>query len=95
MLHLDGEGISRARHDGPASWASRLSPSQCSSQCLIAVSRTTRQGRNPARGRSSPTTARDQLGLLVPMVAGLVIIWAADLLHDAAYVPPAHAVRHA
>ena len=33
--------------------------------------------------------------LLVPMVAGLVIIWAAALLHDAGYVAPAHAVGHA
>lgn len=33
--------------------------------------------------------------LLVPMVAGLVIIWAAVLLHDAGYIAPAHAVRHA
>jgi hypothetical protein len=29
------------------------------------------------------------------MVAGLVIIWAAGLLHDAGYITPAHAVRHA
>jgi hypothetical protein len=40
-------------------------------------------------------TAETSWALLVPMVAGLVIIWAADLLHDAAYIPPAHAVRHA
>ncbi len=33
--------------------------------------------------------------LLVPMVAGLVIIWAAALLHDAGYIAPAHAARHA
>ena len=33
--------------------------------------------------------------LLVPMMAGLVIIWAAALLHDAGYIAPAHAVRHA
>jgi hypothetical protein len=33
--------------------------------------------------------------LLVPMVAGLVIIWAAGLLHDAGYIAPARAVRHA
>jgi hypothetical protein len=33
--------------------------------------------------------------LLVPMVTGLVIIWAAALLHDAGYIAPAHAVRHA
>jgi hypothetical protein len=33
--------------------------------------------------------------LLVPMVAGLVIIWALALLHDAGYLAPAHAVRHA
>ena len=33
--------------------------------------------------------------LLVPMLAGLVIIWAAALLHDAGYIAPAHAVRHA
>ena len=30
--------------------------------------------------------------LLVPMVAGLVIIWAAALLHDTGYIAPAHAV---
>jgi hypothetical protein len=29
------------------------------------------------------------------MVAGLVIIWAAALLHDAGYIAPAHAARHA
>jgi hypothetical protein len=29
------------------------------------------------------------------MVAGLVIIWAAGLLHDAGYIAPARAVRHA
>ena len=40
-------------------------------------------------------TAETGWALLVPMVAGLVIIWAADLLHDAAYIPPAHAVRRA
>ena len=40
-------------------------------------------------------TAETSWALLVPMVAGLVIIWAADLLHDAAYIPPAQAVRHA
>jgi hypothetical protein len=33
--------------------------------------------------------------LLVPMVAGLVIIRAAALLHDAGYIAPAHAVSHA
>jgi hypothetical protein len=33
--------------------------------------------------------------LLVPMVAGLVIIWALALLHDTGYIAPAHAVRHA
>ena len=33
--------------------------------------------------------------LLVPMVAGLVIMWAAGLLHDAGYIAPAPAVRHA
>jgi hypothetical protein len=33
--------------------------------------------------------------LLVPMVTGLVIIWAAALLHDAGYVAPAHTVGHA
>ena len=33
--------------------------------------------------------------LLVPMVAGLVIIWAAALLHDTGYIAPTHAVRHA
>ena len=33
--------------------------------------------------------------LLVPMVAALVIIWAAALLHDAGYIVPARTVRHA
>ncbi len=33
--------------------------------------------------------------LLVPMVAGLVIIWALALLHDTGYIAPAHAVRDA
>ena len=33
--------------------------------------------------------------LLIPMVADLVIIWAAALLHDTGYIAPAHAVRHA
>jgi hypothetical protein len=33
--------------------------------------------------------------LLVPMVAGLVIIWAAALLHDAGHVAPTQAVGHA
>jgi hypothetical protein len=39
--------------------------------------------------------AETSWALLVPMVAGLVIIWAAGLLHDAGYIAPAHAVRHA
>ena len=39
--------------------------------------------------------AETSWALLVPMVAGLVIIWAAALLHDAGYIAPAHAVRHA
>ena len=39
--------------------------------------------------------AETSWALLVPMVAGLVIIWAAALLHDAGYVAPAHAVGHA
>ena len=33
--------------------------------------------------------------LLVPMVAGLVIIWASALLHEAGYLASAHPVRHA
>ena len=33
--------------------------------------------------------------LLVPMVAGLVIIWVLALLHDAGYVAPGHAPRPA
>ena len=33
--------------------------------------------------------------LLVPMMAGLVTIWAAALMHDARYIAPARAVRHA
>lgn len=32
---------------------------------------------------------------LVPMAAGLVIIWASALLRDVGYLAPAHAVRHA
>jgi len=39
--------------------------------------------------------AETSWALLVPMVAGLVIIWAAGLLHDAGYIAPARAVRHA
>lgn len=33
--------------------------------------------------------------LLVPMVAGLVLMWALALMHDAGYVAPTHAVGHA
>ena len=33
--------------------------------------------------------------LLVPMVAGLAIIWVLALLHDAGYMAPVHATRHA
>ena len=33
--------------------------------------------------------------LLVPMAAGLVIIWASALLHDAGYLAPAHPAGHA
>ena len=33
--------------------------------------------------------------LLVPMVAGLVIMWALALMHDAGYVAPDHAAGHA
>lgn len=32
--------------------------------------------------------------LLVPMVAGLVIMWALALMHDAGYVAPTHAAGH-
>ena len=39
--------------------------------------------------------AETSWALLAPMVAGLVIIWAAGLLHDAGCIAPAHAVRHA
>jgi hypothetical protein len=39
--------------------------------------------------------AETSWALLVPMVAGLVIIWAAALLHDAGYVAPAHTAGHA
>jgi hypothetical protein len=39
--------------------------------------------------------AETSWALLVPMVVGLVIIWAAGLLHDAGYIAPARAVRHA
>jgi len=39
--------------------------------------------------------AETSWALLVPMVAGLVIIWAAGLLHDAGYIAPARAVSHA
>ena len=33
--------------------------------------------------------------LLVPMVAGLVFMWALALMHDAGYVAPARAAGHA
>jgi hypothetical protein len=33
--------------------------------------------------------------LLVPMVAGLVLMWALALVHDAGYVAPGHAAGHA
>ncbi len=33
--------------------------------------------------------------LLVPAMVGLVLTWALALLHDAGYVAPAHAARHA
>ena len=33
--------------------------------------------------------------LLVPMVAGLVLMWALALMHDAGYVAPEHAAGHA
>jgi hypothetical protein len=33
--------------------------------------------------------------LLVPMVGGLVIMWALALMHDAGYVAPTHAAGHA
>jgi hypothetical protein len=33
--------------------------------------------------------------LLVPMVTGLVIMWALALMHDAGYVAPTHAAGHA
>jgi len=33
--------------------------------------------------------------LLLPMVAGLVVMWALALLHDAGYVAPRHAAGHA
>jgi fatty acid desaturase len=33
--------------------------------------------------------------LLVPMVAGLVLMWALALMHDAGYVAPTHAAGHA
>ncbi len=33
--------------------------------------------------------------LLVPMVAGLVIMWALALMHDAGYVAAGHATAHA
>jgi hypothetical protein len=39
--------------------------------------------------------AETSWALLVPMVAGLVIIWAAALLHDAGYVAPAQTAGHA
>jgi hypothetical protein len=39
--------------------------------------------------------AETSWALLVPMVAGLVIIWVIALLHDAGYIAPAHAARHA
>jgi hypothetical protein len=33
--------------------------------------------------------------LLVPMVAGLVLMWALALVHDAGYLAPGHATGHA
>jgi hypothetical protein len=33
--------------------------------------------------------------LLVPAMAGLVIMWALALMHDAGYVPPAHSTARA
>jgi hypothetical protein len=33
--------------------------------------------------------------LLVPMVAGLVLMWALALMHDAGFVAPEHAAGHA
>ena len=33
--------------------------------------------------------------LLVPAMAGLVLMWALALLHDAGYVAPAHGAGHA
>jgi hypothetical protein len=39
--------------------------------------------------------AETSWALLVPMVAGLVIIWAVALMHDAGYIAPAQVVRHA
>ena len=33
--------------------------------------------------------------LLVPMVAGLVLMWALVLMHDAGYLAPRHAAGHA
>jgi hypothetical protein len=39
--------------------------------------------------------AETSWALLVPMVAGLVIIWASALLHDAGYLAPAHQAGHA
>ncbi len=33
--------------------------------------------------------------LLVPMVAGLVLMWALALMHDAGYLAPRHAAGHA
>jgi hypothetical protein len=39
--------------------------------------------------------AETSWALLVPMVAGLVIIWAIALLHDAGYIAPTRAAGHA
>ena len=38
---------------------------------------------------------RQLVALLVPAMAGLVIMWALALLQDAGYVAPAHSTGHA
>jgi hypothetical protein len=39
--------------------------------------------------------AETMWALLVPMVVGLVLLWMLALVHDAGYIGPAHATRHA
>ena len=40
-------------------------------------------------------TVETSWALLVPMLAGLVLMWALALMHDAGYLAPRHAAGHA